>query len=48
MELNIVVHSEKTNVAKDIKADANCIAEGSNGSKLDYIDITCTFVQFIN
>lgn len=45
---NIVVNSAKANVAKDIEANANRIAKGSNSSKLDYIDITCIFVQFIN
>ena len=36
------------NVAKDIEANNKYYAERSNGNKLDYIDITCTFVQFIN
>lgn len=42
----IDVNSARMHVAIDIEANDRYVAKGTNG-KLDYIDITCTFVQFI-
>jgi hypothetical protein len=38
----------KIYVAKDIEANDKYVTEGSNGNQHDCIDITRTFVQFIN